>query len=60
MTPTVTDVMTREQVAAFLQVRPRQVERLGVPGIVLGRKTVRYIRRDVLRWLEKQRTKRAA
>ncbi len=50
-----TSVMTRKEVAAWLQVKPRQVERLGVPCIPLGRKTVRYLRSDVLAWLQKQR-----
>lgn len=50
-----TPVMTREEVAAWLKVRPREVERLGVPCIPLGRKTVRYLRDDVLAWLEQQR-----
>ena len=49
------DVMTREQVAEWLQVRPRQVERLGVPCLDLGRKTKRYLTKDVLAWLEIQR-----
>ena len=48
-------VLTRQQVAEFLQVRPRQVERLGVPCLDLGRKTKRYVREDVLAWLEAQR-----
>lgn len=48
-------VMTRDEVAAWLQVRPRQVERLGIPYISLGRKTVRYLRADVLAWLEQHR-----
>jgi len=48
-------VLTRQQVADFLQVRPRQVERLGVPCLDLGRKTKRYVREDVLAWLEAQR-----
>ncbi len=47
-------VMTRQQVGDFLQVRPRQVERLGVPCLNLGRKTKRYTREDVLAWLETQ------
>lgn len=49
-------IMTRDEVAAWLKVRPRQVERLGVPCIALGRKTLRYYRADVLAWLEQQRT----
>ena len=48
-------IMTRQEVAAWLKVKPRQVERLGVPCMALGRKTVRYVRADVLAWLEAQR-----
>lgn len=51
-------VMTRTEVAAWLKVKPRQVERLGVPCISLGRKTVRYLRADVLAWLTQQRQSR--
>ena len=51
---TLREVMTREQVAEFLQVRPRQVERLGIPGLRFGHKTWRYRRADVLAWLEEQ------
>lgn len=53
--PAAAEILTREEVAAFLKVRPRQVERLGVPCIYLGRKTLRYLRADVLAWLEAQR-----
>ena len=55
MTPAVADILTREDVAAWLKVEPRQVERLGVPCLLLGRKTLRYLRSDVLAWLEAQR-----
>ena len=48
-------VLTRTEVAAWLRVRPRQVERLGVPCLDLGRKTKRYLGRDVLTWLQRQR-----
>lgn len=41
-------IMTRDEVASWLRVKPRQVERLGVPCIPLGRKTLRYLRADVL------------
>lgn len=54
--PVDTTVMTRLEVAAWLKLKPRQVERLGVPCIPLGRKTVRYLRGDVVAWLEDQRT----
>ena len=55
MTPAVTDILTRDEVAAWLKVEPRQVERLDVPCLRLGRKTLRYLRADVLTWLEAQR-----
>lgn len=48
-------VLTREQVAAWLQVRPRQLDRLGVPCLDLGHKTKRYLAQDVEAWLEAQR-----
>jgi hypothetical protein len=48
-------ILTRDQVAQWLQVRPRQVERLGVPYFDLGRKTKRYRAQDVLDWLEAHR-----
>jgi hypothetical protein len=50
-------VMTREQVAVWLQVRPRQVERLGVPCLDLGRKTKRYLAREVLAWIQERRVR---
>ncbi|MBA3340451.1 MAG: helix-turn-helix domain-containing protein [Gemmatimonadaceae bacterium] len=54
--PTDTSILlTSDQVAFWLQVKPRQVERLGVPCVDLGRKTKRYSRDDVLAWLQKQR-----
>lgn len=55
MTPNSDAVLTRAEVAKWLQVRPRQLERLGVPCLQLGRKTQRYLRADVLAWLEAQR-----
>jgi hypothetical protein len=54
MTPE-TAILTRAEVAAWLKVQPRQVERLGVPCLALGRKTVRYLRADVEAWLLDQR-----
>lgn len=44
-------ILTRDEVAAWLKVRPRQIERLGVPVLSLGVKTKRYLVRDVLQWL---------
>src|SRR5712691_8565874 len=48
-------ILTRDEVSAWLKVKPRQVERLGVPCLDLGRKTKRYLAKDVLAWLEVQR-----
>ncbi len=48
-------ILTRAEVAAWLKVRPRQVERLGIPALDLGRKTKRYVARDVIAWLEAYR-----
>lgn len=48
-------ILTRDEVAAWLKVKPRQVERLGVPFLDLGRKTKRYSARDVVAWLEQRR-----
>jgi hypothetical protein len=50
-----TTIMTRREIADWLKVKPREVERLGVPCIPLGRKTVRYLKADVLQWLQGQR-----
>ena len=45
-------ILTRNEVAAWLKIKPRQVERLRVPCLNLGRKTKRYVARDVMAWLE--------
>lgn len=49
------DVLTREEVAAWLKIQPRQVERLGVPCLDLGRKTKRYLVKDIVAWLDARR-----
>lgn len=49
------EVLTRQEVAAWLKVRPRQLDRLGVPCLDLGHKTKRYLKEDVLAWLKEQR-----
>ena len=49
------EILTRNEVADWLKVKPRQVERLKIPCLDLGRKTKRYARRDVVAWLETQR-----
>lgn len=48
-------ILTRDEVAAWLRITPRQVERLGIPCIDLGRKTKRYRARDVEEHLEGRR-----
>jgi len=48
-------ILTREQVAKWLQVKPRQLDRMGVPYLDLGTKTKRYLATDVEAWLESQR-----
>ena len=48
-------VLTREQVAEWLQVRPRQLDRMGVPYLDLGHKKKRYFAKDVQAWLDGQR-----
>ena len=48
-------VLTAADVAAWLKITPRQVQRLGVPCVRLGPRTPRYLARDVLAWLEAQR-----
>lgn len=49
MTPP--DVLTPKGVAAMLATSPRQVRRLPIPKVVLGPRTVRYLRQDVLDYL---------
>lgn len=48
-------ILTAADVAAWLKITPRQVQRLGVPCVRLGPRTPRYLARDVLAWLEAQR-----
>ena len=45
-------LLTADEVADWLQIARRQVQRLGIPWIDLGRKTPRYQVRDILAWLE--------
>ena len=48
-------LLTADEVAEWLKVGRRQVQRLGIPWIDLGRKTPRYQVRDILKWLETRR-----
>ena len=48
-------VLTKQQVAEWLAVQPRQLDVLGVPCLDWGHKTKRYLARDVEVWLEEQK-----
>jgi len=50
-------VLTPKQAAELLSVRPRQLQRMGVPVLDWGHKTKRYVKQDVLAWLETERQK---
>ena len=50
--PSETALLTPEQVAAWFQISPRQVERLkGVPWVTFGARSRRALVRSVLTWL---------
>ena len=48
-------ILTRAEVAKWLNVNPREVKRLGVPELGFGRKTKRYLDRDVCTWVKSRR-----
>ena len=54
------EVLTRQQVAEWLKVRPRQLDRMGVPCLDLGHKTKRYFKQDVQAWLDDKRSSNTA
>ena len=49
------EVLTRQQAAEWLKVRPRQLDRMRVPVLKFGHRTKRYLAKDVQAWLEAQR-----
>ena len=49
------EILTRDEVAAWLKIAPRDVVRYGIPCIRMGRKTLRYFRSDVIAWLAEHR-----
>jgi hypothetical protein len=53
------EILTAADVAAWLKVRPRQLERLSVPHLFSG-KARRYLAADVLAWLDRQRSGQVA
>lgn len=50
-----TAVLELGHVAAWLRVSERTVERLDIPFALLGKRTKRYLARDVIEYLEKKR-----
>jgi len=53
-TPAPDAVLTAAEVAGWLKIKPRQVQRLGIPCRRLAHKTIRYLASDVLKWLRKK------
>ncbi len=49
------EVLTPQEVAAWLKVTPRQLNTMGVPSLFFGHKTRRYWGPDVLAWVQAQR-----
>lgn len=45
-------ILNVEEVAQWLQVSVRTVERLDIPCVFLGHRTKRYLGKDVLKYLE--------
>ena len=48
-------ILELQHVADWLRISPRQVERLDIPFALLGKRTKRYLARDVIAYLEKKR-----
>ena len=51
-------LLTAAEVGEWPEIARRQVQRLGIPWVDLGRKTPRYQVKDVLAWLETRRRAR--
>lgn len=47
-------VLTIRQLADWLQIGVRSVERLDIPCVMLGTRTRRYVAKDVLRYLDQR------
>ena len=47
-------ILTQEEVAAVLGVDVRTVQRYGIRKAVLGRRTTRYLYRDVVAFIDRQ------
>lgn len=50
-----TAILELEHVAAWLRISERQVERLDIPFALLGKRTKRYLARDVIEYLARKR-----
>ena len=50
-------ILTTAEVAAWLRVNPREVQRMGVPRTLKRRKTIRYRVGEVLAWLDREAKK---
>lgn len=50
-----TAVLNIKQVAQWLQISTKSVERLDIPSVFLGTRTKRYLGKDVLDYLAKRR-----
>lgn len=53
--PSPDTILTGREVAGWLKITPRQVQRLGIPCLDLGRKTKRYLAKDVSDYLGARR-----
>lgn len=47
-------LLTRAEVAAMLHVHPKQVTRLNIPSVAIGKRAKRWRRADVERWIEER------
>jgi predicted DNA-binding transcriptional regulator AlpA len=50
-------LLTAEEVAAILGVRPKRVYELGIPSVQLSARSLRYRRDDVVSWIEERRNR---
>ena len=50
------ELLTRKDVARWLKCSAAHVSRLSIPCVLLGYRSPRYFRDDVLSWLNQQRT----
>jgi predicted DNA-binding transcriptional regulator AlpA len=51
-------LLTAREVAAFIGVNGKRVYELGIPAIRISERSLRWKRRDVLKWIEERREPR--